>query len=76
MTPMRLLVHLGDSPDALVRVLMILRRRRCGVTSVDFAQADRHYPGRLVVSILAPPAHAHCVPDWLGKLVDVEMVQS
>ena len=69
-----LTVDLADRPDALTRVLTVLRRRRCQVTSVEFVAPDRHYTGRLIVGIVAPPAHAHCVPAWLENLVEVRAV--
>jgi acetolactate synthase regulatory subunit len=71
-----LTIDVGDSPDALMRVLMVLRRRRCRVTSLEFVAADRHYPGRLFVRIVAPPASVHCVPSWLTGLVDVTAVEA
>jgi acetolactate synthase regulatory subunit len=71
----RLAVHVRDVPEALIRVLSVLQRRRCRITSVDFAAADRHRPGRLIVSVAAPPAHAHCVVPWVESLVDVLAVE-
>jgi hypothetical protein len=62
-------VHHG--PDVLVRVLTTLRRRRCEITAVDYVARDRHHPGRMVIALQAPPAHAHCVEAWLANLVDV-----
>ena len=63
-----------DGPDVLVRVLTTLRRRRCAITHVDYLASDRHHPGRMVLSVEAPPSHAHCVQSWLGNLVDVARV--
>jgi acetolactate synthase small subunit len=60
-----------DGPDVLVRVLTTLRRRRCEITHVDYCSRDRHHPGRMVIAIEPPPAHAHCVEAWLDNLVDV-----
>ena len=71
----RLAVRVEDVPNAVVRVLGILQRRQCRVTSVDFAEADHHRPGRLVVGVVAPPAHAHCVAAWVANLVDVLEVE-
>ena len=73
MTTLELDVH--DGPDVLVRVLTLLRRRRCEITRVDYVARDRHHPGRMVVAIDAPPAHAHCLEAWLGNLVDVVAVR-
>ena len=73
-TTQLLSVELGDPPDGLARVLTVLRRRQCRVTSVDSAAADRHYDGRLVIAVAAPSAHAHCVQAWIENLVDVRAV--
>ena len=73
-TNKRLSLELNGSPDAVIRVLVVLRRRRCRVTSVEFAAGDRHYGGRLEISVAAPAAHAHCLEGWLGQLVDVRSV--
>jgi acetolactate synthase regulatory subunit len=64
----------GDDPEALVRVLATLRRRRCRITSVSFTEGDRHRPHQLVLGIEAPPAHAHVVTSWIERLVDVAAV--
>ena len=64
-------LEVTDDPAAPVRVLVTLQRRRCRIMSVDFRRADRHRPGRLVVSVEAPPSHAHRVGAWLSNLVDV-----
>jgi acetolactate synthase regulatory subunit len=64
-------VRVRDSPDALVRVLATLRRRRCDITAVDFAAGDRHRPGWLKVAVLAPGATASSLPHWMANLVDV-----
>ena len=74
MLTLELDVH--DGPDVLVRVLTMLRRRRCEITHVDYFARDRHHPGRMVVTIEAPPAHAHCVEAWLANLVDVVEVSA
>jgi hypothetical protein len=58
----------GD--DALLRVVSLLHRRRCRVTAAEFSAL----PGaraRLALRLLAPPAHAGRVEQWLGSLVDV-----
>jgi acetolactate synthase small subunit len=74
MLTMTLEVH--DGPDVLVRVLTMLRRRRCEIGRVDYLARDRHHPGRLVVAVEAPAAHAHCVEAWLRNLVDVVDVRT
>jgi hypothetical protein len=69
-------LEITTSQQVLVRVLTILQRRRCRVLHVDYVAGDRHYPGRLLISVEAPAGHAHCVERWLGNLVDVVGVRS
>lgn len=75
-TSKKLSLELNGSPDAVIRVLVVLRRRQCRVTSVEFAAGDRHYSGRLEIGVSAPASHAHCVESWLDQLVDVRSVTS
>jgi acetolactate synthase regulatory subunit len=74
-TTKKLSLELDGSPDAIVRVLMVLRRRQCRVLSVEYVASDRHYHGRLEIGVAAPASHAHCLEDWLGQLVDVRSVE-
>ena len=70
-TELSLIVDLdraGD--DALLRVVSLLHRRRCRVTAAEYS-ALPGARGQLAVSLLAPPAHAARVQQWLGSLVDV-----
>ena len=69
-------VRIRDSPEAIVRVLATLRRRRCGITAVDFAVGDRHRPGWFRIRVVAPPATANSLPHWIGNLVDVLAVRA
>jgi hypothetical protein len=71
-----LALEMDESPDGVVRVLALLRRRRCRITSIEFRGVDRHYRGLFVIGIEAPTAHAHCVPAWLENLVEVLAVKS
>ena len=64
-------VRVLDIPDAIVRVLATLRRRRCRITAVDFSAGDRHRPGWLRIRVLAPPATANSLRHWVANLVDV-----
>jgi acetolactate synthase regulatory subunit len=75
-TTKKLSLELDGSPDAIVRVLMVLRRRQCRVLSVEYVASDRHYRGRLEIGVAAPASHAHCVEGWLGQLVDVRSVEA
>ena len=74
--PRRLAVETTGEPDALVRVLTLLRRRGCRIVSVDFHEGDRHGPARLEVSISAPPRIEHRLESWLSGLVDVLEVRA
>jgi acetolactate synthase regulatory subunit len=69
-------VRIRDSPDAIVRVLTTLRRRRCGITAVDFAAGDRHRPGWFRIRVLAPPATTKSLRHWIANLVDVLAVRA
>jgi acetolactate synthase regulatory subunit len=69
-------VRVRDSPDAIVRVLAMLRRRRCEITAVDFVAGDRHRPGWFRIGVLAPPATANSLPHWIANLVDVLEVRA
>jgi acetolactate synthase regulatory subunit len=69
-------VRIRDSPDAIVRVLATLRRRRCRITAVDFAAGDRHRPGCLRIRVLAPLATASSLRHWIANLVDVLEVRA
>lgn len=67
----RLEVGLSDSSDALVRVLSILRRRRCEIVRVDYAAGDCHRPVRLRVHVRVSAARASSLPHWVENAVDV-----
>lgn len=68
-------LELREAPEALERVLTELRRRRCRITHLEFAAADRHRPAELVVGVEAPTSHAHLVEAWLANLVAVTAVR-
>ncbi len=64
-----------DGPDALVRVLCLLRRRGCTIVCVDFLRGDRHRPGRLDIGVRTDSRAAHRLGAWLLQLVDVLAVE-
>jgi acetolactate synthase regulatory subunit len=64
----------GHDPAALVRVLTMLRRRRCVINRVDFRVPDLHGPGWLTIGLEVSPTHGHAVQAWLANLVDVASV--
>jgi hypothetical protein len=75
-TRQELEIELHDDGEALQRILAVLHRRRCRVTHLEFSARDRHRPGRLVVHVVAPTAHAHCLGPWLDRLVGVTRVEA
>ena len=70
----RLALDVGEAPDGLMRVLTLLRRRQCRIVAVAFQHADRHGPGRLDLTVLAPRRTAHRLEAWLLGLVEVRAV--
>lgn len=64
-----------EDTDALVRVLVTLRRRGCRVIAVDYHQGDRHRAGWMTITYDPPARHAHAVAGWLRNLVDVLEVE-
>jgi acetolactate synthase regulatory subunit len=63
------------SPDVVVRVLALLRRRGCDIVAVEYLREDRHGPGRFEIGVDAPARVAHRLGDWLDGLVDVLAVR-
>ena len=63
-----------NAPDALTRVLTLLRRRGCDLVSVDYTRADRHRPGHLHVVVEAR-GRPHRLHAWLLQMVDVLEVE-
>jgi acetolactate synthase regulatory subunit len=74
--PSRLALETTGTGDVLVRVLTLLRRRGCRIVAVDFHEGDRHGPGRLELSVDAPPRIEHRLETWLLGLVDVLEVRA
>jgi acetolactate synthase regulatory subunit len=68
--PRHFTLRTTDAPDALTRVLTLLRRRGCDIVRVDFARADRHRPGHLQIVVEAR-GRPHCLRAWLLQMVDV-----
>jgi acetolactate synthase regulatory subunit len=74
--PRRLAVATTGRDDVLVRVLGLLRRRRCRIVAVDFREADAHGPGRFELTVEVPPRADSALECWLLGLVDVVAVSS
>jgi hypothetical protein len=62
-----------DSPNALLRTLVLLHRRRCRVTEAEY-RSRIDGSDYLDLRVQAPPAHAHCLPAWLSTLLEVRCV--
>ena len=73
-SPRRFKLRTTDAPDALPRVLTLLRRRGCDVVRVDYTRADRHRPGHLHVVVEAR-GRPHRLQAWLLQMVDVLEVE-
>ena len=64
-------LDIRDTPDVLLRVLTVLRRRGCAIAGVDYLAGDRHRSARLTITIEAPSSRVRSIPAWLENLVDV-----
>ena len=73
-SPRRFSLRTTDAPDALPRVLTLLRRRGCDLVRVDYTRADRHHPGHLQIVVEAR-GRPHRLQAWLLALVDVLEVE-
>ena len=69
-SPRRFRLRTTEAPDALPRVLTLLRRRGCDLVRVDYTRADRHRPGHLQIMVEAR-GRPHRLQAWLLALVDV-----
>jgi acetolactate synthase regulatory subunit len=69
-TARRFTVRTTGAPDALPRVLTLLRRRGCDLVRVDYLRADRHRPERLRL-VVEPHGRPHRLRAWLLQIVDV-----
>lgn len=65
-----LAIDLVGGFDAALRLLIVLRRRNCTATGIEFRSHEQH----LSVVVEMPSARAHCVPHWLASLVEVRSV--
>jgi acetolactate synthase small subunit len=69
-------MQLTDEPDALMRVLTLLRQRQCRLLSVHYDASDRHRPTtRLRVRVRPCRGRPDAVEAWLQGLVDVINVE-
>ena len=73
-SPRRFRIRTTEAPDALPRVLTLLRRRGCELVRVDYTRADRHRPGHLHLVVEAR-GRPHPLHAWLLQIVDVLEVE-
>ena len=64
-------MRLSGEPDALMRVLTLLRRRRCEVLGVRYDLGGRGRPAWLRVSVRPAGGRPEALEPWLEGLVDV-----
>ena len=64
-------MQLSDEPDALMRVLSLLRRRQCRILNVDYEACDRDRPTGLRVLVRLSGGRPDALEAWLDGLVDV-----
>lgn len=65
-------LRLSDEPDAVVRVLTVLRRRRCRIRRIDYDAGDRHRPATwLRIAAVPDGGRPDAMEAWLRALPDV-----
>lgn len=65
-------LRLSDEPDAVVRVLTVLRRRRCRIQRIDYDAGDRHRPATwLRIAAVPNGGRPDAMDAWLDGLPDV-----
>jgi acetolactate synthase small subunit len=61
----------ADAPLMLDRVVSLCRARRCTITALRFEAADRHRPGRVILTIEADAVRARLAVQRLRALPGV-----
>jgi acetolactate synthase regulatory subunit len=61
----------ADAPLVLDRVVSLCRARRCTIRSLRFEAADRHRPGRVLLTLQAETPRARLAAQRLRALPDV-----
>ena len=60
-----------DAPLVLDRVVSVCRARRCTITALRYEGADRHRPGRVLVTIEADAMRARLATQRLAAMPGV-----
>jgi acetolactate synthase small subunit len=61
----------ADTPLVLDRVVSVCRARRCAIGALRFEAADRHRPGRVLVTIEADARRARLATQRLAAMPGV-----
>jgi acetolactate synthase small subunit len=61
----------ADMPLVLDRIVSLCRSRRCAIVALRFEAADRHRPGRVLVTIEADTTRARLVTQKLAAMPGV-----
>jgi acetolactate synthase regulatory subunit len=67
----RLELTVTAAPLVLDRIVSVCRARRCAITALRFEAADRHRPGRVLVTIEADAAQARVATQRLSGMPGV-----
>ena len=74
-TSTRISLELAEQGDvALQRVITLCRRRGLRIRHLEFARADTHRPGLLIMSVECASGRAGSATAWLQNLVGVTEV--
>jgi acetolactate synthase small subunit len=69
--PHHLELTVADTPLVLDRVVSVCRARQCAITALRFEAADRHRPGRVMLTIEADARRAWVATQRLAGLPGV-----
>ena len=61
----------ADTPLVLDRIVSLCRARRCTITALRFEAADRHRPGRVLVTMEADATRVRLATQRLAAMPDV-----
>lgn len=61
----------ADTPLVLDRIVSVCRARQCAIVALRFEAADRHRPGRVLVTIEADAARARLATQRLAAMPGV-----
>jgi acetolactate synthase regulatory subunit len=70
-SPLQVVLDIADTPEALVRILATVRRRRTVVVRAEYLRGGRGGRASLALALQPPGGRAEQLEAWLGNLVDV-----